>query len=86
MNCLNVFDHFVGSTLKGLSNDTIIFVFIIVTVETPNLDFQIWISLLTNFLYSFRLNIYLFKVNDRNTRKMYEIICSKLTIKTSERH
>ena len=29
-------------------------------------------------------NIYLFKVNNRNTRKRYEI-CSKLTIKTPER-
>ena len=29
-------------------------------------------------------NIYLFKVNNRNTRKRFEI-CSKLTIKTSER-
>ena len=29
-------------------------------------------------------NIYLFKVNKRNTRKRYEI-CSKLTIKTPER-
>ena len=29
-------------------------------------------------------NIYLFKVNDRNTRKRWEI-CSKLTIKTPER-
>ena len=29
-------------------------------------------------------NIYLFKVNNRNTRKRCKI-CSKLTIKTSER-
>ena len=29
-------------------------------------------------------NIYLFKVNNRNTRKRCDI-CSKLTIKTSER-
>ena len=30
-------------------------------------------------------NIYLFKVNNGNTRKRYEI-CSKLTITTPERH
>ena len=30
-------------------------------------------------------NIYLFKVNNRNPRKRCEI-CSKLTIKTAERH
>ena len=29
-------------------------------------------------------NVYLFKVNNKNTRKMCEI-CSKLTIKTTER-
>ena len=29
-------------------------------------------------------NIYLFKVNNRNNRKMFEI-CSKLTVKTPER-
>ena len=29
-------------------------------------------------------NVYLFKVNNKNTRKMCEI-CSKLTIKTAER-
>ena len=33
---------------------------------------------------SFPANIYLFKVNNRNTRKRCEI-CSKLTIKTPER-
>ena len=33
---------------------------------------------------SFVLNIYLFKINNRSTRKRCEI-CSKLTIKTSER-
>ena len=32
----------------------------------------------------FPVNIYLFKVNNRRTRKMCEI-CSKLTIKTPER-
>ena len=32
----------------------------------------------------FPANIYLFQVNNRNTRKRYEI-CSKLTIKTPER-
>ena len=32
----------------------------------------------------FPANIYLFKVDDRNTRKRNEI-CSKLTIKTLER-
>ena len=35
-------------------------------------------------LISFSANIYLFKVNNRNTRKMCEI-CSKLKIKTPER-
>ena len=30
-------------------------------------------------------NIYLFKVNNRNTKKRCEI-CSELTIKTPERH
>ena len=34
--------------------------------------------------YLFPANIYLFKVNNRNTRKRCEI-CSKLTIKTPER-
>ena len=33
---------------------------------------------------SYPANIYLFKVNNRNTRKRCEI-CSKLTIKTLER-
>ena len=33
---------------------------------------------------NFLANIYLFKVNNRNTRKRYEI-CSKLTIKILER-
>ena len=32
----------------------------------------------------FQANIYLFKVTNRNTTKRYEI-CSKLTIKMSER-
>ena len=31
------------------------------------------------------LNIYLFKVNNRNAKKRFEI-CSKLTKKASERH
>ena len=31
------------------------------------------------------VNIYLFKVNNRNIAKRYEI-CAKLTIKTPERH
>ena len=34
--------------------------------------------------HGFPLNIYLFKVNNRNTRKRWKI-CSKLTIKTPER-
>ena len=34
---------------------------------------------------NFPANIYLFKINNRNPRKLYEI-CSQLTIKTSERH
>ena len=33
---------------------------------------------------NYQANICLFKVNNRNTRKRYEI-CSKLTIKTPER-
>ena len=36
------------------------------------------------FEYKFPANIYLFKFNNRNTRKRCEI-CSKLTIKTPER-
>ena len=42
-----------------------------------------FIGLVSTKTYS--KNIYLFKVNNRNTRKSYEI-CSKLTIKTPERH
>ena len=36
------------------------------------------------YLISLSANIYLFKVNNRNTRKICEI-CLKLTIKTPER-
>ena len=50
-----------------------------------------WVGLTCfNKIYStavsviFSANIYLFKANNRNTRKRYEI-CSKLTIKTPER-
>ena len=39
---------------------------------------------LLKFLLMVTANIYLFKVNDRNTRKRYDT-CSKLTIKTVER-
>ena len=49
-------------------------------------DFVLVSLLLT--LKSFNIfnaaNIYLFKVNNRNTRKIYEI-CSKLTTETPER-
>ena len=38
-----------------------------------------------NWLVSTSGNIYLFKINDRNTRKRCEI-CVKLTIKTQLRH
>ena len=38
-----------------------------------------------NTIFSFPANIYLFKVNNRNTRKRCEI-CSKLTIATPEQH
>ena len=34
--------------------------------------------------YRYTANIYLFEINNRNIRRRYEI-CSKLTIKTSER-
>ena len=37
-----------------------------------------------NFQTNYPANIYLFKVNNTNTRKKCEI-CSKLTIKTPER-
>ena len=38
-----------------------------------------------NYLATDSAGIYLFKVNNGNTRKMFEI-CSKLTIKTPERY
>ena len=41
-------------------------------------------SILFYFLKEHPINIYLFKVNNRNTRRRYEI-CSKLTIKLPER-
>ena len=37
------------------------------------------------FITNIPANIYMFKVNNRNTRKRYEI-CLELTIKTPERH
>ena len=42
------------------------------------------IGLISNLVDLFSINIYLFKVNNRNTRKRCEI-CSKLTIKILER-
>ena len=41
-------------------------------------------TIIKNNNITFPVNIYLFKVNKRNTRKRCEI-CSKLTIKTPER-
>ena len=43
-----------------------------------------WISLLSVRLQIYPAGIYLFKINNENTRTMCEI-CSKLTIKTPER-
>ena len=37
------------------------------------------------FVNSYPENIYLFKVNNRNTRKTYKT-CPKLAVKTTERH
>ena len=45
----------------------------------------IYYTYIINCIYKYRANIYLFKVNDRNPRKRCGI-CSKLTIKTPERH
>ena len=48
----------------------------------PNYTFSNFVN--ETFWTEFPANIYLIKVNNRNTRKWCEI-CSKLTIKTSER-
>ena len=40
--------------------------------------------LYSSLLYAYSAKIYLFKVNNKNTRKKCEI-CSKLTLKTPER-
>ena len=45
---------------------------------------QIYVRLNQN--KPFPANIYLFKVNNRNTRRKKFKICSKLTIKTPEQH
>ena len=47
--------------------------------ESPTL-----IPRFTQFINTYQANIYLLKVNNRNTKKRCEI-CSKLTIKTPER-
>ena len=47
-------------------------------------SFSIFCSKYCIFFWIFPANIYLFKVNNKNTRKMCET-CSKLTIKTPER-
>ena len=47
--------------------------------ESPTL-----IPRFTQFINTYQANIYLRKVNNRNTKKRCEI-CSKLTIKTPER-
>ena len=64
-NCFSVFGHFVKLALKGLRLDWNIF-------EYSEFNFN-WIP--------YPAYIYLFKVNNRNTRKMSEIFL-KLTIKT----
>ena len=45
------------------------------------LRLQIWQSIIENY----PANIYMFKVNNRNTKKRWKL-CSKLTIKIPERH
>ena len=44
---------------------------------------KVWVYLYARFLRMFPENIYLFKVSNRNVRKIYEI-CSRLSIKTPE--
>ena len=62
-------------------------------IDTPllwnNCNFCRWHeNVIRKFERRIPSNIYLFKVNYRNTRKRCEIVqrCSKLTIKTPERH
>ena len=48
-----------------------------------HMDLMIFFQFLLLLLSSFPANTYLLKVNNRNTRKRYEI-CSELTIKTTK--
>ena len=52
----------------------------VLIIRDINTSFQLWLSL----ALTTPANIYLFKVNNRNTRERCEI-CLKLTIKTPER-
>ena len=59
---------------------------LIVTHHCSNYIHKLTKLLIISELYAINpVNIYLFKVNNRNTRKRCEI-CSKLTIKTPEQH
>ena len=83
-NRLSVFDHFVMLALKGLTKYPS-------PKAIPNYRVNqtyaiLEIPVFQTFLLTrsaFPANNYLFKVNDRNARKRFEI-CSKLTIKTPE--
>ena len=52
-------------------------------MQLKSLEESLGINLFSVKISDFPANIYLFKLNNRNTRKRCEV-CSKLTIKTSE--
>ena len=56
--------------------------FVLISYLSPS--FQYYATIFSENLFIDPANIYLVKVNNRNTRKRCEI-CSKLTIKTPER-
>ena len=59
---------------------------LIVIHHCPDYIHKLTNLLIISELYAINpVNIYLFKVNNRNTRKRCQI-CSKLTIKTPEQH